>query len=304
MYPDRTFSPTLVVGIVVLLVTCGRALEMTRARGFIASEATHCSKLAPNVTGHSGVDYRDNLPTILSPVKDQGSCGDCWAFSATQQVETYFAIVTNKLLVLSVQQLTSCTQGNGGCTGGDPRLAFQYLANLQADGNEGLVQDCVYPFTSIWNGEKTFGPTCQFDFQNMTTDFFPAVVVSGCTDVPIEASGDSLAYALWAYGPMSVSVNASLWKYYWNNTADTIMEPSCSASTSGFDHAVQLVGFGTTHDNVDYWIVRNSWGTGWGYNGYMRFHRSSSSCDGNGATQVFGLASFPKIFGATPSFLH
>merc|ERR1719384_1442243 len=94
------------------------------------------------------LDWRDHRPAVVTPVKTQGGCGSCWAFSAVESIESHIALQTGKLLSLSPQQLTSCTPnpqkcgGSGGCSGATAQLAFNYTAQA------GLSEIWDYPYES------------------------------------------------------------------------------------------------------------------------------------------------------------
>merc|ERR1712137_1277273 len=94
------------------------------------------------------VDWRSASPAVLTPVKDQGQCGSCWAFSATEQIETDVALATGKLLSLSPQQITSCDKTDDGCNGGNTETAYDYVK--KAGGIEASSSD---PYSSGSRGK-------------------------------------------------------------------------------------------------------------------------------------------------------
>jgi cathepsin L len=203
------------------------------------------------------VDWR-NVPGVLSPIKDQGQCGSCWAFSATENIESAYAIWNKaNAPVLSPQNVVSCTMnpdmcgGTGGCSGATAELAFQYVSN------NGIYMNSVWPYTA------TTG-TC-----TKPSDQSPAVTSTGYVKL-MQNNYTALLDAV-VVQPVSVSVDASTWDTYKSGVLN------CTNSTLDIDHAVQLVGYGS-ENGQDYWIVRNSWGSSWGENGYIRLVRHS---DGN-----------------------
>jgi len=192
------------------------------------------------------VDWRNN--GAVTAVKDQGQCGSCWAFSATEAAESYYFINRQGALTnLSPQQITSCDPYDYGCNGGWPYDAFTYVAQAG-----GLESDSAYPYTS--GGGDT--GQCKFDASSIVAR------VSGYKSVTGGESG--LAAAL-ASGPPSVCVAAEDWYSYSGGVLR-----QCSG---GVDHCVQAVGF-----TSDYWIVRNSWGSSWGVGGYIFIARGSDLC--------------------------
>jgi cathepsin L len=207
-------------------------------------------------------DWR-TVPGVLTPVKNQGQCGSCWAFSATESIESAYALAMNLTApILSPQDVVSCTPnpqqcgGTGGCGGATAELAIQYVASA------GIYYNTEWPYTG------TTG-TCA-----PPTGEEPAVTVSGYVKL-ISNNYTDLIYNV-LNTPISVSVDASSWNLY-KGGVYTCPTPN---GTLDIDHAVQLVGYGTDPNAGDYWIVRNSWGATWGEGGYIRLKRYS---DGSSA---------------------
>jgi len=200
------------------------------------------------------VDWRTKTPPVLTPVKDQRSCGSCWAFSATASVESALAIATGNLTILSPQNLVSCTPnpnhcgGSGGCDGATAELAFDYVKN------KGIATEASWPYRAV-NG------VCDETHKKVAT-------VTGFTKVE-ENSYDGLMNAI-QIGPVSISVDATSWSFYNGGIFD-----GCSHTSLDINHAVQLVGYGT-EGGKDFWIVRNSWGSSWGERGFIRLLRHST----------------------------
>ena len=220
------------------------------------------------------VDYRLASPAVLTAVKDQGMCGDCWAHAVTEAVESAYARSTGNLLVLSQQQVTSCTANISGCYSCDgnlPRHAYDYLSRGGPDNTHGLVEEWRYPFTS-WNGSM---PAC--DVNRLTPAKYPfstSVEITGYTQVPF-SNQTAVMEALSTLGPLSILVDASFWSPYAGGVFN-----GCQAYNGTqvytLDHAVLLVGYG--HDaatDLDYWIVRNSWSASWGEHGYIRIVKTA-----------------------------
>lgn len=199
-----------------------------------------------------------------TPVKDQGYCGSCWAFSATEQIESDYMREHGEEEILSAQQVTSCTHYifGGGCNGGFTENAFEY-----AEG--GLELDSDYPYTS---GNAGVTGSCKASKTKYV------VKTTGYTTVSSSEKDEStMASYVGSTGPLSVCVDASRWSTYTGGIMST-----CGTSV---DHCVQAVGIDTS---AGYWKVRNSWGTSWGESGFIRLEYGSNTCaiasDANYAT--------------------
>ncbi|KAJ5076048.1 cysteine protease rdl2-related [Anaeramoeba ignava] len=195
----------------------------------------------------------------VTPIKDQGGCGSCWAFSTTGMIEGC-TVVDNttegghELISLSEQQIVDCDKENGqeGCTGGYPHYAMDWVTSIN-----GLCTEKAYPYT----GEDD---TCK-----TTKD--PKFCTAASTldnhyEVTVGDEGD-LETKLIKYGPISVAIDASSWDFELY-TSGIYFEDGCS--TTDLDHAVLVVGYHNEATvNKRYWIVKNSWGTSWGIQGYI-----------------------------------
>jgi cathepsin L len=190
----------------------------------------------------------------VNPIKNQQQCGSCWAFSALGAVEGSTQIKTGKLINLSEQQLVDCStpQGNHGCNGGLMDSAFQYIIS-----NKGVTTTAAYPYVAKDNQCKT-GQTA-------------AATISSFKNVA--ANSETSLMAAINLGPVSVAIQASsqAFQFYSGGVLD---DASCGKR---LDHGVTLVGYGT-ENNVDFWIVRNSWGGSWGESGYIRMVRGKNQC--------------------------
>jgi len=211
----------------------------------------------------ASIDYRLAQPPILSGVKDQGMCGDCWAHAVTEAIESAYAKATGNLLVLSQQQITACTPAEGGCFGCDgfyPRYAYEYASSTQY-----IMEEWVYPFESYLGGNQS----CS----NMTNPPYPlktSVSISGYMQIAPNRESDVID-ALNHLGPLSILVDATAWSSYESG----IFNGCVYDDFFGLDHAVLLVGYGTDETlNQDYWIVRNSWSASWGEHGYIRLFKN------------------------------
>ena len=203
-------------------------------------------------------DWRNAKPAVVTPTKNQGGCGSCWAFSTVETLESAVAIASGKLLELSPQQVVSCAPnpkdcgGTGGCEGSVQWLGFNYTAQ------GGIVLDSDYPYTA----------------QTGTCKSNPGKAAAGNTGyVRLPANNYSaLMNAVVNVGPIAISVDAS-----WMSYESGVYSGTCGST---IDHAVVLVGYGT-EGGKDYYLVRNSWGASWGEGGYIKIQRhddDSSNC--------------------------
>jgi len=197
-------------------------------------------------------DWR-NQGNYITPVYNQGQCGSCWAFSITENIESMWAIAGNTLTQLSMQQVVSCDTSDGGCGGGDPPTAYAYVESAG-----GLEPYSDYPYT----GENGY---CQFNAADVLAK------ISGWNYATQSQDESQMAAFLVATGPLSVCVDAETWQYY---TGGVVMAGSCGTS---LDHCVMAVGYSTS-SSTPYWIVRNSWGTDWGLNGYIYIEQGQNTC--------------------------
>jgi len=210
-------------------------------------------------------DWR--LYNVLSEVKDQGRCGSCWSFAATGLLESKMGLWANLVVNLSEQYLIDCSTTNHGCDGGWAAKALTWLS--QQPGN-GAVPDVLYPLNA--NRSQTSCPTSGRKF--IRSPFQVISPVRTKVADPCVTSGDITALKKWVstYGPVAVSVDSSGWQNY----QDGIYTNSACSSTAT-NHAVLLVGFGSV-PGLDYWIIKNSWGTDWGEKGYMRIDMEGNMC--------------------------
>jgi len=191
-----------------------------------------------------GVDWVKAGKT--TSVKNQGQCGSCWTFSAAETVESA-NLMSGKgggQRHGSEQEIVDCCKADGsnGCGGGDPRGAIYWVMQ-----NRGLELNSCYGYTA------TNGPCRMHQCR-------PAYTVDAVYPIPQDET--QIFHALMSHGPLSIAVDAEVWQHYGGGILNA--NSGCGRQ---LDHAVQLVGYSPTHGG--YWMVRNSWGAGWGEGGYI-----------------------------------
>jgi len=196
----------------------------------------------------------------VTPIKDQGQCGSCWAFSTTGSTESANFLSKGSLKSLSEQQLVDCSgsYGNQGCNGGLMDNAFKYYLGR----GKGAALESDYPYVGRDQSCKSFTA---------------AVEISKYTDVPAK-SEDGLKTAV-TQQPVSVAVDARKWQNYRGGVFS-----GCGLLTQ-LDHGVLAVGY----SDGQYWKIKNSWGTSWGESGFIRITYGKNECG------VSNAASWPTV---------
>jgi C1A family cysteine protease len=200
-------------------------------------------------TSSSFIDWTGVYTT---PVKDQGYCGSCWAFSATEQIESdsiRLGLLTTSD-TLSTEQIVQCDTFDDGCGGGNTETAFEYVRSAG-----GIESDSDYPYTSYYD----YTGSCSSNSLKYKVTVDEYYSLSG---------EESMITHIFSTGPISVCLDASSWSSYVSGVITT-----CGMEV---DHCVQAVGV-----NLDewYWVVRNSWGTEWGNEGYIWLEVGSNMCN-------------------------
>jgi C1A family cysteine protease len=243
------------------------------ASGYTRGSRHKCAPFSEDANYYvsESFDWRDE--DVVNPVRDQGQCGSCWAFAATANAESAWAISTGNLVDLSEQYLVDCATGVGyfnlGCNGGMPDSAFEYLIH------NGPCGEQTYPYVS--GNTKTAG-TCH---ECLPID----ATFSECYDVPSKNQMALLNAVV--QQPVVIAIEADT--RYFQSYSSGILTDSIQCGTN-LDHAVEIVGYGE-EKGILYWTVRNSWGESWGENGYVRIQRSESTNDAG----VCGVAVEPSF---------
>jgi len=253
----------------------------------------------PHLAATYGRKPVDNIDTVISsgvvdwvslgkttPVKNQGQCGSCWAFSAAEVIESEWAMNGNTIWEFSPQQIASCTSSCAGCGGGDTPQAYEYIMSTVGLGSawyapyvQSMYKSCLGPRCT--NACSNYNMTDLVTYGSLTG---PYAVLSGyqygtapCTGL---CKGDKqnvteLAANVAVYGPPSVCVDASSWNDY---TGGVLTQAACGGyAAKDLDHCVQLVGF-NAQAAAPYWLVRNSWATNWGIDGYIQLEYPANTC--------------------------
>jgi len=233
----------------------------------------------PLTSAPSSYDWRDY--GVVTPVKNQGYCGSCWAFSAVETVESAWALAGNTLTEFSEQQVVSCDTTDGGCNGGNTPTAYAYIESAG-----GLATETDYPYAS----SSGTAPSCSsFTVSGGQISGYTWATPQCSTLSCSSQNEDKLAANLASYQPVSICVDASSWSDY---TGGIYTSDLCSSRYFRLDHCVQLVGYsgytGSASTSTDgYWIVRNSWDTDWGEEGYIYLQMGTNTCGvADEATQV------------------
>jgi cathepsin L len=221
-----------------------------------------------NVKIPDSVDWRTQ--GYVTPIKDQGQCGSCWAFSAVASLEGQHFKAAKKLVSLSEQNLVDCSRkfGNMGCDGGLMDQAFQYVK-----ANQGIDTEDSYTYTAE-DGK------CKFSKDNV------GATCTGFTDIT-SGDEDALSTAIATIGPISVAIDASQDSFQFYSSG-IYSDENCSSEE--LDHGVTAVGYGSQGSGQDFYIVKNSWGTGWGAQGYIMMARNQDNMCG-----IATMASYPLV---------
>nr|CBY80149.1 silicatein yellow variant [Tethya aurantium] len=221
----------------------------------------------PWMTDPETVDWRTK--GAVTNIKNQGDCGASYAFSAMGALEGASALATGKLIPLSEQNIIDCSvpYGNHGCKGGNMYIAFKYVI-----ANDGVDSETSYPY----GGKQS---SCTYKTQNSVASMSGSIQIKYGSETDLEA-------AVANNGPVAVAIDGSsnAFRFYFSGVYD-----SSRCSSSYLNHAMVITGYGISGDQ-EYWLAKNSWGTNWGEEGYVKMARNKYNQCG-----IASDASFPSL---------
>lgn len=222
-----------------------------------ASDAVGTVEAGCNITAlPKEFDWRTK--GVVTPVKNQGACGSCWAFAAAAAMESAHAISSGKLLDLSEMELVSCVYDHSGCDGGLMDDAFRWVIS-----NGGIDSDADYPYMVLNNT-----PSCDWTKVHRNK----VVKISNYSNVQKDNEAEMLCAI--SQRPIIVRMHANMdFVLYKEGVFDG--GKNCSYDFAHLNHEVLLIGWGSNGLGADYWIAKNSWGTSWGMGGYTTIQRNT-----------------------------
>jgi cathepsin L len=235
-----------------------KALLTYKRRSSTARNAV-ATVTAPRHKGDVPTEWDWRAHEVVTPVKNQGQCGSCWAFSAVAAMECAYALSTGKLESFSEQELVDCVlSGEDTCNhGGEMQDGFDEI--IKHHGGK-IEREADYPYTAVSKGQ------CHADDSKGIGHFTSyANVTSG--------DEDALQAAVATKGVQSVAIDASSFTFQLYRHG-VYSWPLCS--TQELDHGVAVAGYGTLKDK-DFWLVKNSWSEGWGMKGYILMSRNKKN---------------------------
>jgi KDEL-tailed cysteine endopeptidase len=191
--------------------------------------------------------------------RDQGSCGSCWAYTTSAAIEGGTSKKLNRVIpYLSNQQQVDCSTNNSGCQGGSLRQGMNYALSY------GLEYDSDYPYIG-------YQGTCKYSSTKFLTRITSWDYCANYSAYTTRYCTFDKVYNFLKVGPLSTSTDGGTWDF--QNYSSGILTASCSQ----VNHAVTLVGYGVSTTGIKYWLIRNSWGSYWGENGYIRIQVNPSN---------------------------
>jgi len=207
-------------------------------------------------------DARTNWPGLIHPIRNQGTCGSCWAFSASEVFSDRVAIATGKKSpVLSAEDMVSCDTGDMRCRGGRLANAWKYIVN------KGLATDSCIPYTAHNNTAPACPSSCADGSSVVRTHASKAYAINGVANMQKE---------IMTKGPIQIAF--MVYKSFMTYKSGVYKKLPEEFLPEG-GHAVKIVGWGT-EKGTDYWLVANSWGTTqWGdLGGFFKIERGTNQC--------------------------
>jgi C1A family cysteine protease len=228
-----------------------------------------------NAHVYQGEELADSVNWVtagaVTPIKDQGQCGSCWAFGTIGGIEGSWQIATGSLKSMSEQQLVDCSKfPNMGCSGGNPSVAVGF------ETSHNVCSESSYPYKAV-KGSCQGDTSCQAEI--------PAGGVTGYNQVGsglFGANVNDMKSAL-QQQPVTIAIEADQASFQGYQSG--ILTSGCGTN---LDHAVLAVGYGS-ESGTDYWLVKNSWGTSWGDAGYIKIGIANNVCG------VLNQAGYPSV---------
>ena len=239
--------------------------------GYVESLESNYVESAADLSGlyslPSEVDW--NAKGAVTPVVNQHQCGSSWAFSALGAVEGAHAIAKGELVAVSVQELLDCdtTGDDRGCNGGFMTSAYMYILE-----NGGITAESDYPYT----GDRA--QPC------LASKYAKAATISSF--VVVKPNEDELLAAV-AHQPVGTAVKADTRDFQFYTGG--VFTAECGTQS---DHGIMVSGYGTDN-GIDYWTLKNTWGSDWGESGFIRIERNRNN--GRGLCGVALSASYPVV---------
>jgi len=215
----------------------------------------------------SSFDSRSKWPGSIHPIRDQGSCGSCWAFGASEVLSDRLAIASRNAIdvILSAQQLVDCDKENDGCQGGWPIKAWHHMVDIGL-----LTEQCYGAYTASTG-------TCKFNSTHISqcpSGYGSPRFYRALDAYSVQSNVEAIQTEIMTYGPVEAVfvVYADFMNY------ESGVYSHVSGGKEGL-HAIKMLGWGTSPDGIDYWICANSWGSSWGMEGFFYIRRGNNECD-------------------------
>ncbi|CAH3014338.1 unnamed protein product [Porites evermanni] len=211
-------------------------------------------------------DARTKWPGSIHEIRNQGDCGSCWAFGASEVLSDRFAIVSSNRInvVLSAQQLVDCNTVNHGCNGGWPLKAWQYMSEVGL-----LTVQCYGEYTA-----KT--GTCRFNGSSITqcpSGYGTPRFYKAENAYTVKQSVEAIQTEIMTNGPVEAAF--TVYQDFFSYRSGVYIHTS-GQQVGG--HAIKMLGWGRSSEGVDYWICANSWGPKWGMDGFFYIRRGTNEC--------------------------
>ncbi|XP_031571473.1 cathepsin B-like [Actinia tenebrosa] len=213
-------------------------------------------------------DSRQRWPGSIRPIRNQGQCGSCWAFGASETLSDRFAIASQNRIdvVLSAQQLVDCDTDNSGCNGGWPIKAWNYMVKTGL-----LTKGCYGPYYAEQYQCRLNGSSiteCPSGSTAEVPRFYHAKNAYGIPARNVPA----MQTEIMTYGP--VEADFTVYQDFFAYKSGVYTH---TTGTQAGGHAIKVIGWGT-ENGVPYWLCANSWGTTWGLQGYFKIRRGADEC--------------------------